>query len=329
MEVKSTNPSKQRGARTWISCLSILLTLPILLYFGYCWGIWGRQSLLLQYLFQCNCPAASEKARYPSSMEVIISACHTANVYISLSPSGRFLYLRKEENGLASAELLDLQTRDKVDVIDQSFSSFLTDDLLLIEGGVGSYIVDITNGTQYPIKTFRFWQENAYVDGTPNLELLASALQQGKKVFYTQNNDVVVVLRSEFPMNLEQNFTFGRIDIPGWDSDRVEQFLQENHIVYQTVLAFFPHEAISSDGRFIARDDGIYLAQTNQRIAEAPISLVKGWTYDNRGVIYASSRCLFQIGFPFADDTACFRRVPQPVIMVKLPEKYLSSSEVP
>jgi hypothetical protein len=329
MEAKSINSSKRRGVRTWISCFSILVGLPLLLYFGYCWGVWGRQSLLLQYLFQCNCPAASEEARYPRSMEVVIPACQTVNVFFRLSPSGRFLYMRKEENGLASAKLLDLQTGERLKVTDQRISSFLTDHLWFIEGGVEGHIIDVTNGTEYPIKTFRFWQENTYINGAPNLELLVLALLEAEQVFFTANNDTVIVLMSEFPTNLEQNFTFDRSDIPGWDSNRVDLFLKENNIIYQTVLADFPHEAVSFDGRFIARDDGIFLAKTNQLIVETPVSLVKGWTYDNRGVIYASSRCLFRYSFPFADDSACFRRVPQPVIMVKVPEEYLSPDEVP
>lgn len=322
LQSETKNPFKRRGPRFWLSCLVLLAGLPLLVYYGYCWGIWGRQSLLLQYLFQCNCPPASEEARYPDEVDVIVPACHTVNTFIKLSPSGRFLYMRKEENGLAAADLLDLQTREGINVTDQSFSTFLTDKLWFIEGGVKSYIVDVTNGTQYPITTFRHWQENAYINGTPNLELLVSALQQAQQVILTQNNDTVVVLMSEFPKNLEQNFTFDRSDIPGGDANKVELFLQENNFAYQTVLADFPHEVFSPDGKLIARDDGIYFAETNQMIVKAPTSLVRGWTYDGLSVIYFSaSHCLFPISMPFADETACFRRVPQPVLLLNVPDE--------
>ena len=318
---------KQRDYRFWVSCSILIMGLGVLGYYGYCFGWWGRNSLLLQYFFQCHCPTASEKTRYSEQVDIIIPACRAVNTGIKLLPSGRFLYLLEEENGLAATYLLDLQTMERIKVTDQQFSSFITDDLWFIEGGVNSYIIDRITGTQYPIKTFRYWRKNAYVNGAPNLELLISALHQAEQIFFTQNNDVVIVLMSNFPTDVEKNLTFGRFDIPGGDPDRVEQFLQENNIAYQTVLADLLYEVVSRDGRFIARDDGIYLSETNQMIDKAPIPGVRGWTYDGRGVIYASSLCLFQTSFP--GDGGCLQRVPQPVIKLKVSDEYLSSKQTP
>jgi hypothetical protein len=320
MQTRSIDRSKREGTRTWISCFGILLGLPLLLYFGYCWGLWGRNSLSLQYLFQCNCPLASEEARYPKEVDVIIPACQRINTVVRLLPSGRFLYLREEKESSPSTYLLDLQTMERMKVTDHPFSSFLTDDLWFDEGGVEGYIIDRISGKRYPIKTFRFWRADAYVNGAPNLELLLTTLREAEHIIFMQNNDTAIVLMSRFPNNLEENFTFDRSDIPGGDANKVEQFLQDNNITYQTVLADFPHEVLSPDGKLIARDDGVYSVETNQLIVKAPLSLVRGWTHDGLGVVYASgSHCLFQIGMPFADDTTCFRRVPQPVIMVKVP----------
>jgi hypothetical protein len=322
--------SNSRGYRVWLIRFALLLGIPVLLYYGYCWGIWGRNILLMQYLFQCNCPPASEETRYPDNVDVIIPACRNINVSTRLSPSGRFLYVREENQGLASAYLLDLQTMERIDVTDQSFSSFLTDDLWFIESGLEDYIMDRITGLQYPIQTFRHWRENAYVNGEPNLDLLVSALHQAEQTFFTRDNDTVIVLISNFPRNLEQSFTFDRSEISGGDSNKVEQFLQENNIDYQIVFANFPHEVVSPGERFIARDDGIYLIDTNQMIAKAPPSLVRGWTSDGRGVIYSSSgRCLIQIGLPFADDTSCSINVPQPVLLLKVPEEYLITTPTP
>ena len=278
----------------------------------------------MQYLFQCSCLVASEQARYPQEVDVIVSACHPG--YVELSPSGHLLYVREK----ASAYLLDLQTRQRTDVSNQPFSNFLTDDLWFIEGGIEDYIIDRTTGTQYPIKIFRFWQDNAYVNGEPNLELLISALHQAEQVFFTQrNNDKVIVLMSDFRTNPEQSFTFSRSDIPtGEFNNRVRQFLRENSVTYQMVLEDFPHEVVSPDRRFIARDDGIYLAETNQMIVKAPTSLVRGWTNDGRGVIFASNRCLFRISLP-GIDTGCLRMVPQSVIKLNVPEEYLLPAQTP
>ena len=93
MDVKIVNSSTQQADRILISGWVILLALS-LLYFGYCWGWWGRSSLFLQYLFQCNCPETSEEARYSSQVDVIVSAC--SHVNSRLLPSGDLLYVQEE-----------------------------------------------------------------------------------------------------------------------------------------------------------------------------------------------------------------------------------------
>lgn len=327
LQTETGDIPKRRGFRFWIGCFTLVFGLPIWLYYCYCWGVWGRNSLLLQYLFQCNCPATSEKARYPKEVDIIIPACHTVNLGVKLSPGGRFLYLREEKNGLASAYLLDLQTMEKIDVTHQRFSEFATDDLWFVENGIEDYLIDRKTGMQYPTKTFRNWRDNAYVNGSPNLELLVAALHQAEQVFLIQNKDIVVVLMPNTSINFEQNITFNSSDIPGGDPNRVEQFLRLNNITYQTALEDFPHEVRSPDGKFIARDDGIYFAGTHLMIIKTPVPGVRGWTYDGRGVIYTSSRCLFYTSFP--GDGGCLRWVPQPVIKLKVPEEYFSPTQMP
>lgn len=291
--------------------------------------MWGRQILFLQYLFQCSCPSASEEARYSRQVDVIVSSCEEVT-NSRLSPTGRFLYLHKENSGSDSAYKLDLQTMERTSIPYQLFTSFLTDDLWFVENGIEDYIIDPTTGKQYPIRTLRYWQENAYVNGKPNLELLVSALHQAQKVFLTPNFSTVVVLMPNFFANPAQGFTFDLSGFPEWGPRRVEQFLQENKVAYQTVFANFPHEVKSPDGKLIAQDDGIYVFETNQMIVKAPPSLVRGWTNDGLGVIYSSDGlCLIRSGLPFSDDVGCAIEVPQPIIMVKVPEKYLSSNEVP
>src|SRR5688572_12066667 len=154
MQTETDPASKRRGWSFWLSRFALLLGLGVLFYYGYCWGWWGRSSLLLQYLFQCSCPAASEEARYPDNVDVIISACSNVGASVRLLPSGRFLYMREENSGFASAYLFDLQTLERIRVTDQSFSSFLTDDLWFVESGIENYLIDRTIGKQYPIKIF-------------------------------------------------------------------------------------------------------------------------------------------------------------------------------
>ena len=305
---------------------------------GYCWGWWGRQSLLLQYLFQCECPAASTHARYPIEVDVVIPGCIKTGVI--LSPGGRLLYVREQKKEHVSTYLLDLKTKEKTSFVlsDTSGFSFLTDDLLYIWLSYleDMYILDRATGEQYPVYRFTSLYPNANENGYANLSLLARELQKAKYVFLIQQDRTVVALGSDFPASSSQNFLTGSFDIPGSEPNKVEQFLRSNHIVYQTVRPLYsPEEAISPNGRFIARYDGIYLAATNQKIVEGyqfswyyhsyggqHLSL-RGWKYDSSGAIYAQSFGPCVLETPGLDAPGCIWEVPQPVILLKVPEQYL------
>ncbi|MBN2116249.1 MAG: hypothetical protein JW730_06755 [Anaerolineales bacterium] len=331
----------QRRYRFRLILFILLFSLPILLYYGYCWGWWGRQSLLLQYLFQCSCPIASEEARYPDEVDVIVSACGYTN--IRLSPGGRLLYVNENKLWLTSSYLLDLQTNEKVAVdLPKDPFYFLTDNLAYVSSSEG-YILDWVNKKQYPIQKFAALYPDAYMNGEVNLDRLAEELQEAKHVFLIHDNDAVIALAAEFPDSSEYNFITGRFDIPGLDTDRVQAFLQKEGIVYQSIPESFPAEVISPDERFIARADGIYFAETGQRILEGysasrfyrPYSrkyfMVRGWTHDGTGIIYSKflDPCLIETNFFVFDDYGCFFEVPQPVILLKVPEEDLLPAQRP
>ena len=300
----SKNTSKRQRRRRWLGCFTILLVSPLLLYYGYCWGLWGRQSLLLQYLFQCNCSAASTESRYPEKVDVVVSACRYGSSV--LSPSGQLLYVEEGDFDFFPAYVLDLQTNEKVlSNLGEGSNYFLTDDLLFLsleyghegyEGG--DYILDRTTGKQYPMQSFRSLRNDAFVNNQPNLELLAIELRDAKDV-YLIDNDTIVAFKLNFQTSPERSFYIDQKDLPGRDPNRAEQFLQENQIDYHVVWGLFQEDALSPDGRFIASMDGIYLAGSGERIVEAyalsglflsdteKYFSVKGWFSDSSGVIYA------------------------------------------
>jgi hypothetical protein len=341
LQTETTQPSKQRGYQYWILRVVILLGLLLLFYYGYCWGLWGRHSLLMQYLFQCSCPPASEEARYPEQIDVIVTACQ--HISSRLSPSGRLLFVSEKKNGSTTDYLLNLQTMQETYVTNLPYPSFLTDDLWFVESGLEDNIIDRTTGRQYPIQPFVNWQEDAYINGEPNLELLVRALRQAEHIFFTQrNNDTVVVLMSNFLTNPDQSFTFNRSNIPSGNfNNGVEQFLQENNITYQTIPEDFRDESVSPDGKFVARADGIYVIETDQKIVDSysiggffhPFSgkyfEVRGWTYDSSSAIYSKflNPCLMEMGM--LDGVGCFYEVPQPVIKLKVPREYLLTAKTP
>jgi hypothetical protein len=345
MQSEAGHTSKRRGARFWLGCLTLLLGLPVLLYYGYCWGVWGRSSLLLQYLFQCNCPPASEEARYPNEVDVIVSACRNGGV--RLSPSGRLLYVNEKGDGQTSSYLLDLETYEKIDfALAEGSNYFLTDDLvfLSLDYGGGEYILDRTTGEQYPIQSFIQLQPNAYSYGKLDVNLLFRALLQVEKVFLIDAPyQPVIALSPDFRTHPEHNFIFEASALSGDYMNLLSQFLQQNNIIYYHISATFPDEAKSPDGTLVARADGIYLVETEQKIVEGYSAsrfyraysrkyfMVRGWVYDGRRVIYSKflNPCLIETSFFIFDDPRCYYEVPQPVLQLKVPEEYLLPVQTP
>ncbi|HKY53500.1 MAG TPA: hypothetical protein VJM08_04300, partial [Anaerolineales bacterium] len=105
----------------------------------------------------------------------------------------------------------------------------------------------------------------------------------------------------------------------------------------------FPGEVASPDGKFMARADGIYLIKTNQKIIDGYSASgsyraysgkyfsVRGWTYDGTSVVYSKflEPCLIEMGLFIIDEVGCFVAVPQPLIILKVPEEYLLHKETP
>jgi hypothetical protein len=324
MQAKNDNSMKPRRVQTRLTSFVLILGLTFLLYFSYCFGLWGRNSLLLQHLFQCNCPNFSEELRYPKQVDVVVSACHLN--FAELSPSGRLLYVKEKD----LSYLFDLQTGDRIDVSKQPYSIFLTDDLGFIEYPE-AYLVYRTTGEQQPIQKFAYWRQGAYIMGEANLDMLAIALRESQYVFFDEYNGTIIVLAEDYQTRPEQNFYLPRFGFPGNDRDQMKQFLQKNSISYQTIHNVFPSEVLSPDRRLVAKDDGIYLVENNKLIVQGiPRLRVRGWINNGTAAIYTSHAfepCLFAFWIPMIDDgPSCSIRVPQPVIALKIPREYLLSA---
>jgi len=331
-QTKTSHPSKQWRTGFWISHVVLLLGLPLLLYYAYCWGLWGRNSLLLQLLFQCGCPQSSYEFRYPEHVDVVVSACGHNGVI--LSPSGRLLYVKKYTLWGNAGYFWNMQTNEKISYAMQKRSNyFLTDDLLFHE--YDEYILDRVTGIQYPVQEFGYWHPDAYVNGDLNLNLLTESLRNAEDVFVIYDN-TVVALGQDFRAHPELNF-FVRQSLPGSEVNQAEQFLRQNNIEYIYIpdIYSYSHEAISPNGKFIARKDGIYLFETGQKIVEGfsatgqhrPASnkyfWVLGWSYDGTGAIYSKGEdvCLIEMNIFVSD--VCVIKVPQPVLLLKIPDEYL------
>jgi hypothetical protein len=336
-QTETDHAPKQRRYR-FLSRFVLLLGLLLLLYYGYCWGWWGRNSLLMQYLFQCGCPVASNEARYPEQVDVVVPACR----YVSsiLSPSGRLLYVQEEESGITSTYLLDLQTDEKIPfTLPEGSNYFLTDELMFHTFyGDDEYILDVTTGSKYPVQDATHLKPSVYSMGNVEPNLLLEALLQVDQIFLIDEVfQPVIALSLDSRTHTENSFTFNVFDFPGDEPNRVEQFLKESQIDYQYVTASFPHEAVSLNSRFIARDDGIYLVTTNQKIVEGYSASgfyrsysgkyfsVRGWVNDSSGALYSPffTPCILETGFFIFEYPGCFIQVPQPLLKLKVPDVYL------
>lgn len=296
----------------------------------------------MQYLFQCNCPASSEQSRYPSDVVVIIPACR---YYLSfLAPSGRMMYVKEKPN-LESEYLLDLQTSKKIPfTFDVESNHFLTDNLIFHSFyGDDEYILDISTGERYHVQRFRNMYADAYINRQLNLILLVEQLKRAEYIFLI-DDDVIVALMADFRAYPENRFNVHRLDFPVRESNALEKFLLQNNIVYQSIPDMFPHEAISPNRKFIAREDGIYLIATGEKIVEGysvsgyyrsysgQYFSVRGWTYDSSGALYSAffTPCLLETNFLIFEYPGCFVKVDQPLIKLKVPQEHLPlKQEVP
>ncbi len=309
-----------------------------LLYYGYCWGWWGRSNLLLQFIFQCKCPLSSNEFRYADYIDVILPACEYDNILIS--PNGKLLYVENNKESY----FWNLQTGEKkLHTIPEGSRYFLTDELLFlrldhnngIEGG--EYILNLTTGVQYPIQRFSKFYPDAYNNGKVNIEILAQKLKVKEQIYLV--NDVIIALDTN--ISSENNFLTGWFDIP---SDQIENFLLTYEISFIQIYVYpdYISEYKSPNGRFFIREeDGIYLIETNEKIVDENLMVKNdsyygwdfsfyGWLYDSSGVFYAvpfgHGRCLLSFWLPGMDGSECLIEVPQPVLKLKVPQEYLDEA---
>lgn len=338
--------SNQRRNRIWLTRFALPIILGLGLFYGYCWGLWGRKSLLLQYLFQCGCPAASAEARYPEEVDVIVPACR----YVSSiqSPSGRLLYVQEKKLWRTSTYLLNLQTDEKIPFILSSESSnyFLSDELIFQRHIRDGYLLEISTGIKYPVKDATKLEPNVFSMGDIEPKLLYEALLKVDEIFYIHGvwgPRGIIALSRNIHNQPDNVYYFDHVRFRGDEPDRVEQFLKDYKLVYSYVPAVFPYEVISPDGKFVARKDGIYLVETGQKIVDGysvsgyyraysgEYFSVRGWVYDNSGVLYSPffKPCLLETGFLILEYPVCIIQVPQPLLKLKVPEEYLLPALAP
>ncbi len=316
-----------------------------LFYWGYCWGWWGRGNLALQYLFQCACPAISEPSRYPERVEVLVSACsHTSTGIIF---GRKHLLVRNTQRG--EKYLLDLRNGEKTPFNFEGF--FLPDELFIIDDQKHSryILLDRTDGTQYPITHLQLQKIPGAIlsDGQVNPDVL-KPFRDAKFVYYFSGREVVFAIASDYRSQSAQNVWIKGSDLPSNDVGRIPDLLEKNYISYSPKSRGFA-EAVSPNGAFIARLDGIYLTSTGEKIVEnyslldkpdpsrpdrnnpKGYLLISGWTHDSSAVVLLGPRMFLVESMPLGASAAIpsLFEFYQPVLKLKVPVQYLPPDTQP
>ena len=141
--------------------LAIMLSTSALsgVYLGYCYGWWLRDNLLVQALFQCNCPVASEQVRY-APFRLVASACSDA--WVRVSPSGTHLLITERAARPPVTRLVDVVSGSRTVLPDATLSTiFVTDTLIInLRGVKETTLVDLLDPTRPPrrIERYQSWQ---------------------------------------------------------------------------------------------------------------------------------------------------------------------------
>jgi hypothetical protein len=223
-----------------------------LAYWTWCWGWWG-QNRYLRYFLQCNCPVASEEARYPDDVDVLVSACENPflSPYIQhASPSGRYTLFNKRnlQNGVY------LYDRDS-DLITklpyQSIYAFLDEDLLLRRESDKSYsLYDIKGKQLAPLKIIAMPDDMSFSISALDI------LRNSAKVYYVLGVQVVA-LAPGFPQYPETNYIFlWNSDVSVSILDTIPNILHEQGISFERVDArrdtlLIPTEPITPGGPLV------------------------------------------------------------------------------
>lgn len=310
------------------SCLFGLILVPTLglgaLYWGYCWG-WLGQNRLLQLLFQCNCSAASEEARYPESVDVLFPACSDPWI-VSSSPSGRYalvslrdssrhIYLYDQETGKLTPNPFPgvvYFLNDKVALFIEHFTNAAEQD--------NYYIYDIGGKRLIQLNKIQMTRNYSVID-PDELE-----------VFRTTNDiyfiaGLAIVLTPDFVQHPEANFVLGRF---AETSDRLIRNILSDHGINLPDNSALDtlHGFVSHNGLFKYNFGNINLVARNLTLREG----YKGysfygqwWAYEDRGVVLASTQTIYLIGEEgtlFINPK--FFPIPQPILLLKVPKDYLS-----
>lgn len=265
----------------------------------------------------------------PPNTEVIVSACKDP-VAIGV-PGGEVVFVREGRSG--RMYLLDLRTGEKrkvpKDPLLADTGIFLSSELVWLEGSYGGrtspgykphYILDLTSGKRYELSDLSNWVDQ------PEPPNFVPYFQYAEQVFIHHGNNIAIALPPDFrnnfegvilyksQMNTETNFENGEL---------LEAIMKDLGVSFEIAdLSMRYADIPSPTGRFVVRNDGIYLAGTTTPIVTRAYTgerfmggYFKSWYYDENGVVVQGTRdYLIVISFG-----SSYIPVPRPILKLYLP----------
>ncbi len=270
----------------------------------------------------------------PPHTEVLISACQQP--IVRGVPGGEVVFIHEERTG--KMYLLDLRTGEERDLpkdpllLDRGV--FLSSELVWLEGSlVGPddpsyrphYILDLTNGEIYELLDLDLLPrlEDGYFDSKYLIYL-----QSAQQVFIHHSKNTLIALSPDFRQHTKNSVVFSQYSLEGGadaeNGQLLEQLMKELGIDYEiidptnTVYAGL----LSPTGKYVVRNDGIYLSETNMPIVTSEYTSgrltggdFKSWYYDESAVV-AQETASYLIYDPFFGP---YFRIFTPVLKLNLP----------
>lgn len=307
------------GALFWL--------IPVL----WCWGYFGRDNLVFQYWWYCNCPINSEAARY-APYRVLVSACLQPYL-MDTSNDGDYVLIR-DNIGRREKYLL------RINVANESYDYFPL-------GGYNAYnrvwlisnAVVLVRTPNKPGKyVFSYLNDSVsseIADVVGHEQIIDPASSYWHKL---SQSPLIIFIDSYIILGTDNNFDPHLsivVETLGPEtSNYVQDQLDKLNITYIQITGRNTLiNSISPDGRFSATKEGIYWVDNPNLVVEAwqPNTDIvddrlypKVWSRDSRKVIYGDGRRFCIIDDPVI--LGCNWPVPQPILILDVPRVHWPTS---
>lgn len=267
-------------------------------YATWCWGLWGRDNLLMQYVFQCACPHISEQARY-KPFKVIASACSKPYL-VSYSPNDKYVII---VNGDADGKVIRLNLENG-EINDLNFNEgsawFLTDDLLVLATAYEEryFLYDLSDGTK--VEVYRDPDVDKALVNAKNMDKLwlSEGMLVGIKNDYKEKPENSVLISTAI-------YTY----------TQEQEFLRSHGIEYEEVWNYkLPQNGLEADLEGIHLNNKL-IVDVNQQIDGDSVVYVPRWVLGGNAVIYKLISARVDLfGFP--------TNIMQPILLLEVPSQY-------